>query len=85
MSVHAKLLHPATATAIATVALFAAMGGPSWATGLIGTKQLRNNAVTAPKLAPNSVSALKVRAGAITQAKLAAGAVRAAQSWPPVR
>src|SRR5579859_2085765 len=48
--------------AIALVALFVALGGTSYAAfvlppGSVGTKQLRNGAVTSHKLGKNSVSA----------------------------
>jgi len=46
---------------IACLALFIALGGTSWAAinlpaGSVGTKQIRNGAVTAKKLDPNSIA-----------------------------
>lgn len=74
---------------IATLALFAALGGVAVAAGLprnsVGTKQLKRRAVTAAKLAPKSVIAGKlgpnsvgpgnIGNGAVTTAKLANGSV----------
>lgn len=57
--------------AIAYLALFVALGGTSYAavrlpTGSVGTRELKNRAVTAAKLDPNSVAA-SVRTWAILQ------------------
>jgi hypothetical protein len=57
--------------AIAYLALFVALGGTSYATfrlpaGSVGTRELRNGAVTATKLDPNSVAG-SIRAWAILQ------------------
>jgi hypothetical protein len=74
---------------IASLALFAALGGVAVAAGLpknsVGPKQLKNGAVTAKKLrreavgnrklAPGAVSASKLAKGAVTAGKLANGAV----------
>jgi hypothetical protein len=74
---------------IATLALFAALGGVAVAAGLprnsVGTKQLKRRAVTAAKLAPksvingklgpNSVGPGNIGNGAVTTAKLAANSV----------
>lgn len=64
------------ANAIATLALFLALGGGAvWAAGKIGTKKLKRNAVTAPKIKRNAVTGAKIRAGAVTGVKIKAGAV----------
>ena len=43
-----RLLHPATI--IATIALLVALSGAGYAATTIGTAQLKNNAVTTPKI-----------------------------------
>lgn len=44
---------PSPATAIALLALFVSLGGSAYAINKIGTNQIRNGAVTKPKLATN--------------------------------
>jgi hypothetical protein len=68
-----KLMHPATFISLA--ALFVALGGVGYAATKIGTKQLRNRAVTAPKLANNSVTTPKIRAAAVGNRRLANNSV----------
>jgi hypothetical protein len=68
-----KLMHPATFISLA--ALFVALGGVGYAATKIGTKQLRNRAVTGPKLANNSVTSPKIRAGAVRNGDLANNSV----------
>jgi trimeric autotransporter adhesin len=52
-----------------------ALGGVGYAATRIGTKQLKNRAVTGPKLANNSVTSPKIRAGAVGNADLANNSV----------
>ncbi len=74
------------ANVVATVALFLALGGASYAMlrvpkNSVGTPQLRDRAVTAPKLAPGAVTATSVRRGSLTGVQVVAatlGKVRAA-------
>jgi trimeric autotransporter adhesin len=73
MRTREKLMHPATFISLA--ALFVALGGVGYAATKIGTKQLRNRAVTAPKLANNSVIAAKIRTGAVGNRALANNSV----------
>jgi trimeric autotransporter adhesin len=73
MSTREKLMHPATFISLA--ALFVALGGVGYAAAKIGTNQLRNRAVTAPKLANNSVTSPKIRAGAVRNGDLANNSV----------
>jgi hypothetical protein len=74
------------AVALAGAALFVSLGGPAWAAGLlVGTKQLKNNAVTSRKIkngnvrnrdyARNSISSGKLRTASVTNTKLAESSV----------
>jgi hypothetical protein len=59
------------ANVMATVALFVALGGGAYAAlrvpkNSVGTKQLKNGAVTNKKLAKNAVTGAKVAAGSLT-------------------
>lgn len=59
------------------VAMFALMiavsSGSAYAAVMIGTSNIKNGAVTAPKLATNSVTGAKVAANSVTGAKVANG------------
>jgi hypothetical protein len=66
-----RLLHHIRQNLIASIALFVALGGTSYAAislpaGSVGTRQLKNHSVTAAKLEPTSVAA-NVRAWATLQ------------------
>ena len=67
---------PSPSTAMAAVALFVALGGTSYAVvnsvpqNSVGTLQLRNAAVTTPKIAPNAVTTGKIAANAVTAGKI---------------
>jgi hypothetical protein len=61
---------------LATAALFAALGGTGFAAATIGTAQLKNNAVTSPKIAPNAVVSAKVKDGSLTLKDFRSGALR---------
>jgi hypothetical protein len=63
------------ANAMATIALFVALGGGAYASimlpaGSVGTRQLKKNAVTAKKIKNGAVSTRKLANGAVTKAKL---------------
>jgi hypothetical protein len=59
------------ATLLSVVALFMALGGVSYAaTTMIGTKEIRNGAVTAPKLKKEAVTTAKIKVDAVTGAKV---------------
>jgi hypothetical protein len=73
MTTREKLLHPATF--IALISLFIALGGVGYAATKIGTKQIRNAAVTNKKLANNSVTTRKIRTGAVANSDLANNSV----------
>lgn len=63
--------HLNPASLLALVALFMALGGVSYAAATkIGTKDIRNAAVTAPKLKKNAVTTVKIKADAVTGAKV---------------
>jgi hypothetical protein len=66
---------PSPAMIIALVALFVALGGVSYAAAKIGTAQLKNGAVTTPKLHTNAVTSPKLKNGAVTAGKLGTNAV----------
>jgi hypothetical protein len=72
-----KWLHPATF--ISLLALFVALGGVGYAATRIGTKQLKNRAVTNKKLANNSVTTGKIRNGHVRNADLGDSSVFGAQ------
>lgn len=65
-----RLRVPSPAFVVAVVALILALGGTSYAAFQIGTRNIRNGAVTNPKLAANSVGTGKIRNGAVTGSKL---------------
>lgn len=61
---------PTYADVVATLALFIALGGVSWAAvqipkSSVGTKQLKKNAVTAKKIKKNAVNSSKVKDGSL--------------------
>jgi hypothetical protein len=63
------------ANVIATIALFCAIGGGTFAFAAlkknsVGTKQIAKNAVKEAEIAKNAVTAKKIAAGAVTDAKL---------------
>lgn len=60
---------------LALMIAFAFSPVPSWATGKIGTKQLKNNAVSAAKIKNGAVTGAKIKDGAVSAEKLAPGAV----------
>jgi len=65
------------ANVMSTLAMFVVLGGGvAWAHGKIGTSDLRNQAVTTPKLANAAAAPSKIRQKAVRTSKLATGAVR---------
>ncbi len=64
-----KLLHHARGNAVAYVALFVALGGSAVAATLkantVGTKQLKNGAVTGQKVAKNTLTGANIQAGTL--------------------
>ena len=70
-----KLRRPSVALIVSFVALFASLGGGAYAAfklpnNSVGTKQLKNKAVTNAKLAPNSVGTANIKNGAVTASKI---------------
>jgi hypothetical protein len=65
-----RLTKISPASVLAIVALFAALGGVSYAAGKIGTGQIKNGAVTKKKLHRNAVATAKIRNNAVTGAKV---------------
>jgi hypothetical protein len=61
---------PSPSLVISILALFVALGGSAYAAGKIGTKNIKNNAVTAAKIKKNAVTTAKIKNGAVTGAKI---------------
>jgi hypothetical protein len=75
-----RRIHPAitmVALCISLLALIAAAAGAGYAAATIGTAQLKNNAVTAPKIKNNAVTTKKIKNNAITSKKVKNGALSA--------
>jgi hypothetical protein len=73
---------PRASTLIACLALFFAIGGPSWAAkklklkpNSVKTVHIQDGAVTTPKLAGSAVNGTKIAANAVDASKIAANAV----------
>ncbi len=60
-----RRLKPSPAMVVALLALFVSLGGVSYAATKIGTRQIKNGAVTAKKLHKNAVTTKKIRDGSI--------------------
>ncbi len=76
-----RRIHPAVtmvALCISLLALVAAAAGAGYAAATIGTAQLKNNAVTEPKIAKNAVTAKKIKKNAVTTKKVKSGSLSAA-------
>lgn len=63
------------ALGIAVVSLFASLGGPSWAAGLINGQRLQAKTVTGKKLKPRAVTNSRLGSNAVTGSKIKNGAV----------
>jgi hypothetical protein len=70
-----KVNSSSASLAISLVALFVALGGTALAVSTIGTKQIKNGAVTSAKVKNGAVTTGKLKNGAVTSSKLAGGAV----------
>lgn len=63
------------ANVVATLALFIALGGVSWAAvklpkNSVGTKQIKKNAVTSAKIKKNAITSAKIKNGSVVAAKV---------------
>ena len=67
------------ALAMSAVALFVALGGTALAVTQIGTKQIRNGAVSTSKIKKGAVTGSKLAGGAVGSSALANGAVNASK------
>jgi hypothetical protein len=70
---------PSPAMGVAVVALVVALGGSSYAALRIGTKQIRNNAVTSEKIRNGHVRNVDLARNSVVTAKIVAGAVTGLQ------
>ena len=82
-----RLRRPTYAELVATLALFIALGGASYAAiqipkNSVGTKQLKNRAVTAKKIHKNAVNTWKVRNGSLLAKDFKAGQLPAGATGP---
>ena len=68
-------LRPSPAMIVALIALFVSLGGVGYAAIKVGTKQIKDGAVTDAKLHKRSVVTNKIKNQAVTEAKLALIAV----------
>ena len=67
---------PSAAIVISSAALFMSLGGVGYAaSGLIGTSQIKDNAVTYSKIAPNSVGKVRLANAGVINSKIAPNAV----------
>jgi hypothetical protein len=78
MSSALKRLHSATGTValvLALLALVASAAGVGYAAAQIGTNDIQNNAVTAPKIDKNAVTSQKIKKNAVTSKKVKNGSL----------
>ncbi len=68
-----------SAHVIAVLALFVALGGSAYAGIKIGTKQIKNSAVTTKKIKKRAVTTAKIRNNSVTTAKIRNNSVTAAK------
>lgn len=61
---------PSPSLVISVLALFVALGGSAYAATKIGTKNIKNNAITSAKIKKNAVTTAKIKNGAVTGAKV---------------
>jgi hypothetical protein len=65
-----RRFRPSPAMVVASIALFVAVGGISWAAATIGTNDIQNKAVTAKKLHNHAVGKRKIKRHAVAGEKL---------------
>ncbi|MBJ7356120.1 hypothetical protein [Nocardioides sp.] len=85
MSSALKRVHSATGTValvLALLALLASAAGVGYAAGQIGTSDIKNNAITAPKIKKNAVTTKKIKKNAVAGKKIKDGSVTPADLAP---
>jgi hypothetical protein len=70
---------PSPAMGVALIALVVSLGGTTYAAVRIGTKQIKNNAVTSPKIRNGQVRSVDLARNSVVTAKIVAGAVTGLQ------
>jgi hypothetical protein len=70
---------PSPAMGVALIALTVALGGTTYAAVRIGTKQIRDNAITSPKIRNGAVRNIDLARNSVVTAKIVAGAVTGLQ------
>lgn len=65
-----RRLRPSPAMVVASIALFVAVGGITWAAATIGTNDIQNRAVTAKKLDQHAVGTRKIKHNAVAGGKI---------------
>ena len=76
-----SLMSP-VALLVAILALVVSAAGVGYAAGQIGTKQIKNKAITAKKIKNNAVTTKKIKANAVTADKIADGSLGVAELAP---
>jgi hypothetical protein len=61
---------PSPSLVISVLALFVALGGSAYAASKIGTKNIKNNAITAAKIKKNAITTAKIKNDAVTGQKV---------------
>jgi len=61
---------PSPSLVISILALFVALGGSAYAASKVGTKNIKNNAITAAKIKKNAITTVKIKNEAVTGAKI---------------
>jgi hypothetical protein len=82
-----RLSRPRHGTVVAYVALFAALGGTSYAAAQlprnsVGTSQIRNSAVTGAKIASGTITSSDVRNGSLTASDFRSGSLPQGPAGP---
>lgn len=80
-----RMGRPSPAMVVAIVAVVAAITGTAYAATKIGTKQLKNNAVTTKKIKNGAVTGIKLAAGAVNTSSIVDGAVTTSNLTPAER
>ncbi len=61
---------PSPSLVISILALFVALGGSAYAASKVGTKDIKNKAITAAKIKKNAITTAKIKNEAVTGAKI---------------